>query len=196
MALLNYDVFALANIAGDEYPELRDRVYARLQEFECERSEHLQAFARHTVAKWEQHGHSRTYVLINPVGDGDIDVAGFFTVGMTALDYSNANSSLRKKLSGAVSSKRTGAYSIAELARSDRYTSEDLPGSVILSEAKRVIAEARQYVAGRFAVVDCQPKVFENLYEPAGFRQIDVAEPPKGMEDHNFITACCLVKDW
>lgn len=171
-------------------------MHERLKAFECVRSEHLQAFARNTVAKWEKHGHSRTYVLINPVGDGDIDVAGFFTVGMTALDYSNATSSLRKKLSGAVTSERTGAYSIAELARADRYSSDDLPGSVILSEAKRVIGEARQYVAGRFVVVDCQPKVFANLYQPAGFRQIDVAKPPVGMEEHDFITACCLVKDW
>jgi hypothetical protein len=194
--LLNYDVFALADIAGDDYPELRVRVHERLREFECERSEHLQAFARNTVARWERHGHSRTYVLINPVGDGDIDVAGFFTVGMTALDYSSASSTLRKKLSGDVTSERTGAYSIAELARADRYSGEDLPGSIILDEAKRVIREARKYVAGRFAVVDCQPKVFESLYQPAGFRQIDVAEPPLGMEEHNFITACCVVKDW
>jgi hypothetical protein len=190
-----YDVFALADIQGDRYRVLADRVVARLSEFECGRSTHLQKFARESVDKWEKHGHSRTYVIITPVDD-DIAVAGFFTVGMTGLDLSQATKSARNKLMGSISLERTGAFSIAELARSDSYTSAQLPGSVILDEAKEVIKRARGYVGGRFVVVDARQKVFDALYEPAGFKRISVAVAPLGMDDTDFVTACCVVVDW
>lgn len=192
---IQYDVFALADIQHEKYEVLANSVNGRLREFRCERSLHLQSFARSTVQSWEAHGHSRTYVMITAVED-TIDVAGFFTVGMTALNFSNATPSVRKRLMGNFSLEQTGAYSIAELARSDDYTSSQLPGVTILDEAKEVIKRARNYVAGRFVVVDARQEVFEHLYEPAGFRKIDVATPPRDMQDVEFVTACALVKDW
>lgn len=194
-ALIEYDVFALADIQQDKYRVLADGVNERLSQFRCERSSHLQNFARTDVHKYEAHGHSRTYVIIT-ASDETIDVAGFFTVGMTALNLTQATASARKKLMGSVSLKQTGAYSIAELARSDDYSSEQLPGSTILDEAKEVIKRARNYVAGRFVVVDARQEVFEQLYRPAGFRQIDVATPPLDMQDVAFVTACAVIKDW
>ncbi|WP_159084894.1 hypothetical protein [Planctomonas deserti] len=190
-----YDVFALAELDDPRYSVLREAVIARLEAFECARSEHLQHFARENVHKYENHGHSRTYVLITPSDDEGIDVPAFFTVGMTVLDLSQASNSKRKKLSGGISLDATGAYSIAELARSDRYSRSQLPGSVILDEAKQVIASARLHVGGRFVVVDCRREVFQQLYEPAGFREIHVAQPPAGMESASFLTACCLARD-
>lgn len=192
---ISYDVFALAEIRQEKYRVLADAVDERLAEFRCERSAHLQEFARSKVTKWEAHGHSRTYVVVTPQND-TIDVAGFFTVGMTALNLENASSSVRKKLMGDVSLDQTGAYSIAELARSDDYTRHQLPGSTLLDEAKEVIKRARGYVAGRFVVVDAREEVFDSLYAPAGFKRIDVAKPPIGMDDIPFVTACAVVKDW
>lgn len=194
--LLEYDVFALADIADDKYSTLRDRVHERLEAFDCERSSHLQTFARSSVHKYEAHGHSRTYVLITPDDEFGVEVAGFFTVGLTSLDLTQATKSTRQKMMGSISMEQTGAYCIAELARSDRFSNDQLPGSVLLDEAKQVVARARNYVAGRFLVVDAQEKVFEKLYAPAGFRRINVAEAPRGMEDRDFLTACCVIKDW
>lgn len=192
---IQYDVFALADVQDEKYHVLADRVNERLAEFACSRSPHLQNFARSDVHKYEAHGHSRTYVLITPIGE-TVDVAGFFTVGMTALNLSKAGSSARKKLMGNITLDQTGAYSIAELARSDDYTAAQLPGSTILDEAKEVIKRARNYVAGRFVVVDARQEVFDNLYEPAGFRVVDVAKSPGAMQDVKFVTACAVVKDW
>ncbi|WP_132438001.1 MULTISPECIES: hypothetical protein [unclassified Rathayibacter] len=191
-----YDVVALAELETDVYADLRDAVYERLSTFECKRSPHLQDFARGKVGRYEQHGHSRTYVFICPVEDSDIDVPAFFTVGMTALDLTKATGSKKKKLSGDISMDITGTYSIAELARSDRYTSSQLPGAVILDEAKQVIAQAKSFVGGRFAVVDARKAVFEALYQPAGFSEIHIASAPLGMEEDDFITAACLIRDW
>jgi len=125
----------------------------------------------------------------------DIDVAAFFTIGMTALNFENANRSLKERLMGSISMKVTGAYSIAELARSDRFTTAQLPGRVILSESMRVIAKAHKHIAGRFVVVDAQRKVFESLYRPNGFSEIDIAEAPRGSDSSDFVTACRMLKD-
>lgn len=194
-AAISYDVFPLADIQQEKYSALADRVNSQLKDFRCERSPHLEKFARSRVHRYEAHGHSRTYVLITPVGD-TVDIAGFFTVGMTALNLKQASASTRKKLMGDITLEQTGAYSIAELARSDQFTSSQLPGATILDEAKEVIKRARAYVAGRFVVVDARVEVFTNLYEPAGFRRVDVAKSPRDMQDVEFITACAMIRDW
>lgn len=192
---IEYDVFALADVRQEKYALLAAVIDERLKTFNCAKSDHLQAFARGGVRKWEDHGHSRTYVLVTPRHD-TVDVAAFFTVGMTALNLEKASASMRKKLMGNVSLDQTGAYSIAELARSDEYTSAQLPGSVILDEAKAVISLARRYVAGRFVVVDAREEVFTKLYEPAGFSRIHLAESPRAMEGVAFVTAGAVIKDW
>lgn len=193
---LSYDVFSLASIRGDEQLTVLDTaVRESLSKFECGRSEHLQRFARERVDHWEAHGHLRTYVMIVPTADG-IEVAALFAVGMAMLDLTQAADRTKRRLMGNVTTERTGAYSIAELARDDRYSSAQLPGPVILDEAKNIIKKAQPLVGGRFVVVDSRLEVFEHLYQPAGFRQIGVAEPPRGQEEHDFVTSCCVIKDW
>lgn len=194
-AAIPIDVVAMSALNDERYLDLRNAVFQRLDSFECGRSTHLQNFARGEVHRREAHGHSRTYVLITPDDADGIDVAGFFTVGMASLDLTTASKSQKKKLSGEFSMEQTGAYSIAELARSDKYSSGNLPGSVILQHALSVIESARSLVAGRFVVVDSQKPVFESLYEPAGFKHLSVAPSPRGMEDKEFLTSCCVLRD-
>lgn len=193
---ITYDVLALAELDNEDYRDLREAVYSCLSTFSCHRSTHLQEFARTKVGDYEKHGHSRTYVFICPVGDDDIDVPAFFTVGMTALDLRKASSNKRKKFSGNISVEITGAYSIAELAPSDTYTRVQLPGSVILEEAKHAIARAKAHVGGRFAVVDARRRVFQSLYGPAGFTELHGTDGPIGTTPDDFITAACLLRDW
>jgi len=188
-------VASLSSLDDDKYRPLLERVMERLSEFKCDRSEHLQDYARSAVKKWENHGHSRTYVFIAAQGD-DIVVPAFFAVGMNVLNLSNASRSAKKKLMGTISQEQTGAFCITELARSDDFTSEELPGSTILDEAKNVVREARKYVGGRFLVVDSQDAVFESLYSKHDFKRIGLAEAPRGMEGSEFVTSCCVIKDW
>jgi hypothetical protein len=192
---IEYAVTSLSSLDDEKYSSLKDRVFERLANFECSRSSHLQEYARSAVHRWEEHGHSKAYVFVSAVED-DIDVPAFFSVGMATLDLSEASAASKKKIMGNISLEQTGAFSIAELARSDRYSSSQLPGTVILDEAKEVIRRARGYVGGRFLVVDSRPSVFESLYQPQGFKKIGLAKPPIGMEDSDFVTSCCVIKDW
>lgn len=193
---LRYEVFALADVLSPDHPALAQRVTASMASFPCERSAHIQDFARSKVAGAERYGASRTYVLLVPDREFGVDVGAFFTVGLVNISFENASKALKKKLTGSTTRDKAGAYSIAELARSDRYGCSELPGSVILDEAKQVIARARRLVTGRFVVVDSQPHIFERLYRPAGFKQVDVATPPIGMEEVDFVTSCCDARDW
>lgn len=59
-----------------------------------------------------------------------------------------------------------------------------------------MIEKAQVYIGGRFLVVDAREAIMEKLYEQAGFKVVGVAKPPKGMEDVEFQTACCQVRDW
>lgn len=196
-ASLNYGVFSLHSIAEEGFEVLNNRVKERLEQFECAASPHIEAFARKKVSNYEQHEHSRTYVLIIPVDEDDIDVAGFFSIGMTTLDFRGISKSQRRKLSGNFSEvETTGAYAITELARSDNYTSAQLPGWKILDEAKNIISLARRHIAGRYVMVDAQPAIFEHLYQPAGFSVIGDAPSPRDMPDIPFVSACAKVKDW
>ncbi|MCW3494557.1 hypothetical protein [Microbacterium sp. SSM24] len=135
-------------------------------------------------------------MILTPDDEYGVDVAGFFTIGMTYLDLTAASKNARAKLMGNIPMETTGAYCIAELARSDRFDATHLPGSVILDEAKAIVRRARDLIAGRFLVVDAQEVVFDRLYAPAGFKRVSVAMPPAGMEDRSFVTACAVIKDW
>lgn len=189
-----YSTVAFASLRGEKWSVLRERVFESLGEFQCDKSSHLQDFARQGFHKYEADEHSRTYVLIAP-SDDSIDVIGFFTIGMAQIDLTEATKSMRKKLTGHFSHKKTGAYSIAELARDDRFTSAQLPGNTILDEAFSVIRRAREHVGGRYIVVDARQEVMDRLYKPRGFREIGVAEAPIGMEGVGFKTACCQFRD-
>ncbi|AKV86390.1 hypothetical protein AKG07_08840 [Microbacterium sp. CGR1] len=193
-ALIPYRVFSLAEL--ESFAEIREQVHASLAAFDCERSSHLQDFARGKVHNWESHGHSRTYVLVTVDDERAYDVAAFFTIGMATLDLREASKTLRTRLSGNIPIEQTGAFSIAELARHDRYSREQLPGTVLLDEAKTIVKLARGLIGGRFLVVDAQRSVFDALYAPAGFKEIRLAASPAGMEEAEFITACCVIKDW
>lgn len=180
----------------EERPDLKQHVEAKLTEFQCARSPHLQKFAQGEYQRYEQYDHTRTYVFLAP-SSGGVEVPAFFSVGKAVLDLSGANSAsktLKKRLMGDFSFTQNGAYAIAELARDDRVSSETLPGKVILSEALDVVKAARRFIGGRFIIVDSQEKVFESLYQPYGFRKLGLSEPPRGMEGKNFVTSVLLTR--
>jgi hypothetical protein len=195
LGALSYDVFPLSALASDDNSILRDRVKESLATFECSRSPTLEGLARKDVWRRENHGNSKTYLLVT-VRDNTVDVAAFFTLGMGAVDLSDVSPSKKKKLLGNFSAQFVAGFLIAGLARSDRYQSDELPGPVILDEAKRVIAHARKRIGGRYAIVDAQPTVFDKVYAPVGFRQVAVANPPRDQPEQSFNTYMMKITDW
>ena len=191
-----YFVIPLQTLLLPEWEDLAAQVFTSLATFECARSKHLQDFARRDHLKYEAHGHSRTYFLVTNSSQQPLEVIAFFTVGMATLNFGKVQSkTLKSKLLGNITTTEAGAYSIAELARSDKYTSQQMPGATILQEAKNVIRQARQHVGGRYLVVTAQPAVFRSLYEPAGFAAIHSAEPPRAMPGMHFVAGCCQIRD-
>ena len=176
---------------------MREAVAGELKKFRCNRSAQIEAFAHDSVDRFERDDNLRTYVFVAPAVEGAaMRILGLFAVGMTVLDYfAVVTKSKKKRLMGEVSVEVAGAYSIAELARSDEVSPEELPGKAILDEAVTAIAQAHASVGGRWIAVDCREEVFRALYEPAGFRIFNAkASSPSGMRDVDFLTACCVTK--
>ena len=197
MGALTYDVISYSWLFKNADDDTRQEISEMLTRFECARSPHLEHFARAEIARYERHGNSRSYLLLTELSAGHLEIAGFFAVGISTLDLSKTSRSQRKKFSGDFSqTESVGAYSIAQLARSDKFTSAEIPGTTILREATTVITRARSHVAGRFAVVDAQPKIVDELYSEVGFRVVHGAKAPRGMEDREFVTAACVIRDW
>jgi hypothetical protein len=192
---MEYDTISLQALESPEYASIRTDVMASLEKFECKRSPHLENFARSKVWDYESSGMSRTYVLTTVLPENVLEVAALFTIGLTTFDFTKLEKSVKKKLLGKISLEIGGAYSIAELARSDKYTNQDLEGMTILNEASKVILNAQTIVGGRYVIVDAQAKIHDTLYSKAGFRVLHPAIAPLTMADKEFFTGACIVRD-
>lgn len=201
--MLNYAVIPLSAIRDGQSPRLADAVTESLKSFKCSRSKHIQEFITGNVLDLEDGGWVRTFVFLAPTGEDGICVPAFFAVGLTAVQMADEDGKVRgnakKRLLGGTPQLRSGivgSYCITDLARSDEYTSQDLPGSLILDEAKKVIRDVQSQCGGRIITVDARPKVFHSLYEPQGFKRLDTRVSPNDDEDDEFIVACCSIKNW
>lgn len=167
----------------------------QMKEFSCCRSSTIQSFiTTDKIYNGENHGESRSYVIC----DSNRRLNGFFTLGITAIEWNTVEKSSawkalsRKKKKHLGNYLRTnagyiGIYTIGELARKDGVKSEDLPGKVILMFALRSILKASKIAGGRFVLVDSRRTVFDSLYHEAGFMEVGTKESPNKGEDEQFI---------
>lgn len=201
--MLNYAVIPLSMIRDGRSPSLDEAVAESFKNFRCSRSEHIQEFITENVFGLEDGGWVRTFVFLAPTEEDGICVPAFFAIGLTAVQVADEDGKVRgnakKKLLGGTPQLRSGvvgSYCITDLARSDEYSSEDLPGSIILDEAKKVIRDVQSQCGGRIITVDARPEVFRSLYEPQGFKQLATRVSPNDDEDGEFVVACCSIKNW
>lgn len=201
--MLEYEVFSLAELRenGDD-DVLMLAVKEQLKSFRCSRSSWIQHFISRTVFEYEDAGWARTYVFLSPSDDGGILVPAFFSIGLTSFSR-EPNQDLSKtkanKLLGSRPNSRDGivaCFCLAELAREDSVSREDLPGSVILDEAKSVISSVQRQCGGRLVALDARPSIFEVLYEPAGFKKIGTRPSPNDTEEEDFVVAACKIGNW
>ena len=117
-------------------------------------------------------GTSRNYLVFTPDGN----LAAFFTLALTAIDCSMLSNRRKKRAFGDLPalSKRTHVegYLLAQIARDDRYTHDDIDGKELIQEAECIIKEAAGLAGGRIISLDCKEKLvtyygnfgFEPLY--------------------------------
>jgi hypothetical protein len=135
----------------------------QLREFRCSRDVRLEKFIHEQAIIYENKGFGRTY-LIYDVSSGDLDtlpsIAAFFTLAITATDYSELSKSKKAKVLGSKPGRETfrafGGILIGQLARDDRYDSSFINGKELLDECEKYIELGRQYIGGRIVYLDCK----------------------------------------
>ncbi|WEV59819.1 hypothetical protein OZX67_04625 [Bifidobacterium sp. ESL0728] len=156
-------------------------VYEALQRFECKKSSSVQTFISQKVQAIEESNEGRTYLLTCTGENGTVEVAGFFELCLTSIDFGKMSGKKQKQFKGPYTHLRdnhAGGYCIGELGRSDKYSNNELPGKVILKEARSLIGRSQNVVGGRYALIDARREVFENLYRPAGFKEVATTNVP------------------
>lgn len=185
-------------------PEQAERIMKQLSLFSCQRSQHITDFSREKMTAYEQASESRSYLFLKAKDD---ELLGFFTLGLTSMEWGNIENSdgwrkgFTKKQRRALSHglfKRSGfvgMFTIGELARKDGIGKEELPGALILSAALHYIEEARKFSGGRFVLVDSRRKLFEALYQQAGFVEVDTRPSPNEGEIEEFVISILPLDD-
>jgi hypothetical protein len=96
----------------------------------------------------------------NTLADDIPPVAAFFTLAITATDYSNISKSKKERVLGSKPGRNTfksfGGILIGQLARDDRYGSDFVNGGDLLLQCERYIELGRRYIGGRIVYLDCK----------------------------------------
>ncbi|MDR1185459.1 MAG: hypothetical protein LBK67_11785 [Coriobacteriales bacterium] len=153
----------------DTNQELLDQ---KLGEFCCARDIQLKKFIHTQAVNYEKKGFSRTYLVFDLTAEQQLSIppiAAFFTLAITATDYSEISKSKKAKVLGSKPGRETfkafGGILIGQLARDDRYDSSFINGAELLDECERYIEYGRQFLGGRIVYLDCRAalvKTYQN----------------------------------
>lgn len=201
--MLNTYVLKYSTLSNPKIkPEVVDAIQNQLDHFSCSRSTFIQEFATRHIASYEQAGESRTYLFLEEERNR---LLGFFTLGMSSVEWGKVRESQGWKAAFTKKERRAieqsmfgkkgfiGVYTIGELVRADGVSSEELPGYIILASAIEKISAARDIAGGRFVLVDSRKKLFEHLYKPVGFIQIDERSNPNPDETEPFVVSLLVL---
>jgi hypothetical protein len=155
-------------LSNDISQELLDQ---KLGEFCCTRDSQLEKFIHSLPVVYEKKGFGRTYLVFDLAYGGQPipPIAAFFTLAITATDYSEISKNKKAKVLGSKPGRETfkafGGILIGQLARDDRYDSSFINGAELLNECERYIEYGRQFLGGRIVYLDCKEalvKTYQN----------------------------------
>jgi hypothetical protein len=150
----------------------------RLKGFRCVRDEQLESFAHDLALFYEAKGYGRTYLVFDTTDEARDEIpaiVAFFTLALTATDYSGINKSKKEKVLGSKPGRNTfkafAGILIGQLARDDRYGSDFINGSELLGECERYINYGRHYLGGRIVYLDCRRELVKT-YQKSDYKQL------------------------
>ena len=152
-----------------------------MKEFRCERNQDVEEFAHRRAVGNETNGSTRTYLTLDDeLFDRDmLRVAGFVSVALTSTDYSGVSLEERRSILGNVPgiwvASSFPGYLIAELARDDRYGSDQVNGELLINFAEARIRDAMTLVAGGLVYLDCKDEMV-GYYNGFGYEEIYLDE--------------------
>ena len=157
---------ALINTGFDE-----KSIRSLFSSFRCSRNEDVTYYLNNYALKNELLGTSRNYLVLTP----DKKLAAFFALALSAIDCSSISNRRKKRAFGDMPalSKRTHVegYLLAQIARDDRYTHDDIDGKELVQEAERIIEQAANIAGGHIISLDCKEHLI-NYYKTCGYKAL------------------------
>ena len=151
----------------DDNPELLDRMF---KEFSCKKDCDVVSFLREKAIPYERSGVSRTYIYFSDAAD--FTIAAYFTVAITSTDFEGVTASRKAKVLGGKQGRSTkdhfGGILIAQLARNDCFSSDDINGKEMLFAAEKIIDNGRFYLGGKVIYIDCREPLI-TFYKENGY---------------------------
>ncbi len=147
-----------------------DEALKALSSFSVKRNPDVENFIRNNAVAYDKSDNARTYLVVK-----DTDILGYFSLALSVADiHTGLSKAMMKKMRGfgRSSASSVPCYLLGQLARDDKVSREDLTMSDFIDYAMDYIAEAKQYVGGRFLLVDCVDNLVA-LYEKHGFIKIN-----------------------
>jgi hypothetical protein len=158
----------------------------RLRGFRCVRDEQLESFAHDLALFYEAKGYGRTYLVLDTTNESQSEIpaiVAFFTLALTATDYSGISRSKKEKVLGSKPGRNTfkafAGILVGQLARDDRYDSDFINGSELLAECERYINYGRHYLGGRIVYLDCKDALVKT-YQKSGYKQLTDVSSDEG----------------
>lgn len=158
----------------------------RLKEFRCSRDEQLEKFIHEQAVFFEKKGYGRTYLVLDISSDrliGIPPIAAFFTLALTATDYSGISKSKKEKVLGSKPGRNAfrafAGILIGQLARDDRYDASFIDGEALLRECEHHIELGRQYLGGRIVYLDCREALVKT-YQKSNYRLLSERSNSEG----------------
>jgi len=154
----------------DDEPKLLDHM---IEEFSCARDPDVEAFLKEKAVPYERSGVSRTYFYT--MEEDKPCIVAFFAVAITSTGFERVTKSRKAKILGGKPGRDTkdhfGGILIAQLARCDDYSTEDINGKEMLFDAEKIIERGRYFLGGKVIYLDCRKSLIE-FYEENGYSQM------------------------
>ncbi|MDR0851768.1 MAG: hypothetical protein LBN36_04685 [Clostridiales Family XIII bacterium] len=150
-------------------PELLDR---QIREFCCAKDPDVEAFLKEKAVLFERSGISRTYLFV--VNDNErSNIVAYFSIAITATNFEGVSKSRKTHVLGATPYRdfldHFGGLLVAQLARDDSYTPNDINGIELINAAEKTVEQGRFYLGGRVLYLDCRHPLIA-LYEKSDFK--------------------------
>jgi hypothetical protein len=154
----------------------------QLGEFCCARDKDVEKFITTQAIRYERSGMSRTYLYLL-VDGSKMDIAAYFTLSVTAADYTGVSHNTRKKVLGGTPGRNTqnhfGGLLIAQLARNDNYYSADISGAEMMRDCEALLEQGRDIVGSRALYLDCRQALID-FYNSFGYSLLSPEPFPSG----------------
>lgn len=148
-----------------------DEAKKALSSFSVKRNPDVENFIRKNAVAYEKSNNARTYLVMTE----DIDILGYFSLALSVVNIpSRISKAMMKKIRGfgRYSADSVPCYLLGQLAREDNASHDDLMIRDFIDFAIEYVMAAKQYVGGRFLLIDCVDDLVD-LYERHDFIRIN-----------------------